>query len=71
MSRSNLFTLFNPKNIRGMFVFFFGILAVIYGFTLLGFIIETIGVYLLFSDKLPTFKSIFKGLLFKILGACR
>jgi hypothetical protein len=54
-----------------MFVFFFGILAVIYGFTLLGFIIETIGVYLLFSDKLPTFKSIFKGLLFKILGACR
>lgn len=64
---TKLINLFHMKNIQGTFVFGLGIFSMINKFAFLGFILEAIGLTMLFYDKIPTFKGILKRLFRRVL----
>lgn len=67
LAKTNIIDLLRPRNLNATIIFLFGIIIMFYKFILLGFIIEIIGIYLLFCDKIPTMRDIGKKLLFKII----
>lgn len=58
---------FQLKNIQGIIIFCLGVFVLLYGYTLLGFTMETIGLGVLFYDMIPTFKGLGRSLMRKLL----
>lgn len=64
LARSNLFNMLHYDKLQGTFVFTLGFLFLIYGFIVLGFLMELIGLFILLKDSIPSFRTILRGLLF-------
>ncbi|EQB61673.1 hypothetical protein NAPIS_ORF00745 [Vairimorpha apis BRL 01] len=62
--KSNLFNMFHYDKLQGTFVFTLGFLFLVYGFIVLGFIMELIGLFILLKESIPSFRTILRGLLF-------
>lgn len=61
--RSRMFSLFHPDKLQATVTFGLGLLFLIYGFSMFGFLLETLGLFLLLRDSIPTFRSVLRNLL--------
>ncbi|KMV65238.1 hypothetical protein M970_100780 [Encephalitozoon cuniculi EcunIII-L] len=66
--RSRMFALLRPEKIQGMVIFAMGVLFLIYRFPMFGFLLETLGLFLLLRDTIPTFRTVLRTLLLGRLG---
>lgn len=65
--RSKMIGLLHPDKLQGSIVFGIGVLFLVYGFALFGFLLEVLGLFLLLRDSIPTFRSVLKSLLLRKL----
>ncbi|KAM0687892.1 hypothetical protein COBT_000856 [Conglomerata obtusa] len=65
--KSNFMNVFQVKNMQGLIVFCFGVVIIFYRFILFGFLLEIVGLYLLFFDKIPSIKKILTTSVRKII----
>ncbi|KAF7683085.1 putative Golgi transport protein 1 [Astathelohania contejeani] len=71
LARSKILNIFSLNSLQGLLVFCLGILLMMLKYVTIGFIIEFYGLYLLFLDKLPTFRGILKRMLYKAVRMAR
>lgn len=63
--RSNTFVLFQPDKLQGTCFFILGLAVLFFKYQLLGFLLELVGIFLIFKASIPSFKTIFLKLFFK------
>lgn len=66
--RSKIIGLLHPDKLQGSVAFGMGILFLVYGFPMFGFLLEALGLFLLLRDSIPTFRSVLRNLFLGKLG---
>lgn len=66
--RSRMISLLHQDKLQGSITLGLGVLFLVYGFPMFGFLLEVFGLFLLLRDSVPTFRSVLKNLLFGKLG---
>ena len=63
--KSKTFTLFQLDKLQGTCFFVLGITVLLFKYQLLGFLLEILGLLLIFKSSMPNFRSIIMHLIFK------
>ncbi|KAH9411409.1 hypothetical protein HK407_05g09270 [Ordospora pajunii] len=65
--RSKSLALLSIDRIHGVVLFVMGIMFLVYGFSVFGFVLEVAGLFAMLKDSIPTFRSVLRNLLFSRL----
>jgi hypothetical protein len=63
--KSKTFALFQPEKLQGTSFFVLGLTIIFFKYHLLGFLLEIVGIFLIFKSTLPSFKDLFFKILFR------
>ncbi|TBU13413.1 hypothetical protein CWI38_0346p0050 [Hamiltosporidium tvaerminnensis] len=62
--------IFSYEKIQGILLFLFGFFILFFKYVFIGFLFESVGIFYLFYDKIPTFKGILRGVVYRLFRMC-
>lgn len=71
LAEANIISLFSFKKIQGTSLFTLGVFFLFKGYTLAGFFLELFGLCILLHERIPSFKSIPRRMVMKVLKCFR